>query len=85
MGAELLIFCTWLTGVLKVIFLYMLNVGTNIAVIKFFLGNVLLLGLIVYLTPSKRDNTVYEWFKKQIANFNKKGEESNDEANEETK
>lgn len=79
MGAELLIFCGWLTGALKAIFMYMLTIGTNGALVKLVLGNILLLGLIVKIIPGDKDDQLLAWLQEKISNFRNKGEESDDE------
>lgn len=51
---------------LLVIWMYLLNTGTNLAFIKFIMGNALLLGFIAFVTPWTWDNKVIEWLKSNI-------------------
>ena len=60
---------------LKVIWIYMLNVGTNAAFVQFVTGNVLLLGLVAYITPWKWDNKIVNWMKKKVTKGDSDDEE----------
>jgi len=50
---------------LLAIWMYLLNTGTNIAIAKFLAGNAILIGAIVWLTPSKKDDKLYRKLRKE--------------------
>ena len=77
MGAEALIFLSWLGMWLKTIFLFMITVGTNEGLVAFFLKNILLLMVIVKITPGQWDDKMLSWLQEKITNFRNKGEGRN--------
>ena len=80
MGPETLAFFGTIWSWISTAFTFLITEGTNEIIVKLFLMNALLWSIIVWLTPTKKDNKFLDWLTTTISNFKKPKEKdsSND-------